>query len=394
MGSIYRRAREVEAWTGEEDENIPLVLELVKAAKEYGSIVPAGRTQLVALVNYLDWPYWRRVWVIQELALSRHTMVHCGHQEFSWTYLASVVGSVRDLIDPDAEDPLTPGLNNAENLVKFQLGAAKNEPLRFLEAMKRSFGSLSTDPRDKVFALLGLVYDSGLYVPVPNYKQSTKDVCIGITLSAVATTASLDIVPLLGCGFEGAFPSWIPNWFDLNEDSALRQIEYLQNGLPLNSLNRTCGVSRWYETAAATHLVISMKDDILLAQDVLLDEIDDFCSTREDVTRTPPPPSLKNNPYGTDLGLIQAICTCFDRIDGLHFNEAYARFFSLCFGEDRTLLDELWKIVSEFDSPDPKIRAWLHATGSLRVGHSSIGELANSYFEQLDRSKLAVHKGY
>jgi len=86
--------------------------------------------------------------------------------------------------------------------------------VRFVEALERSSKAISTDPRDKVFALLGLVHDGALYIPVPNYQQSVEDICIGITLSATITTSPIDIVPLLGCGDENTYglPSWCPSW--------------------------------------------------------------------------------------------------------------------------------------------------------------------------------------
>ena len=83
------------------------------------------------------------------------------------------------------------------NLAKFHEDAAKNKPLHFLEALRRSSAALSTEPRDKISALLGLVYDSALYISVPNYRQSLKDVCVSMTLSAISTTSSLDIIPVL-----------------------------------------------------------------------------------------------------------------------------------------------------------------------------------------------------
>jgi hypothetical protein len=58
------------------------------------------------------------------------------------------------------------------NLAKFHKDAAKNMPLKFLEAMRRNSATLPTEPRDKDFALLGLVYDSALYTPVPNGNRS------------------------------------------------------------------------------------------------------------------------------------------------------------------------------------------------------------------------------
>jgi hypothetical protein len=113
------------------------------------------------------------------------------------------------------------------NLAKFHKDAAKHRPLKFLEAMRRNSAALSTEPRDKDFALLGLVYDSALYIPVPNYRQSLKDVCVSTTLSAISTTSSVDTIPLLAPHSDRSFlPSWCPNWSGLDGSSLSRPTEY------------------------------------------------------------------------------------------------------------------------------------------------------------------------
>jgi hypothetical protein len=76
----------------------------------------------------------------------------------------------------DSSDELvvTPHVMNIWNLNKFNKDAFESKPVRFFEALQRSLDALATEPRDKVFALLGLVYDSAMYLPVPNYRQSLR----------------------------------------------------------------------------------------------------------------------------------------------------------------------------------------------------------------------------
>jgi len=98
-----------------------------------------------------------------------------------------------------------PSIANAKSLIQFHQEARINKLIHFLESLKRSFQSLSTQPRDKVFALLGLSYDSGLYLPVPDYRQSDEEICIGMTISIISTTSSLDFIVLLGSGMDNCF---------------------------------------------------------------------------------------------------------------------------------------------------------------------------------------------
>jgi hypothetical protein len=145
--------------------------------------------------------------VIQEIALSIFTTVHWGRLCFPWKLLALAVENFKNvssspLSKPDSSDRLvvTPSVLNIWNLNKFNKDAFESKLVRFFEALQRSLDALATEPRDKVFALLGLVYDSAMYLPVPNYRQSLRDISIGMAISGISTTCSLDLVPLLGCG--------------------------------------------------------------------------------------------------------------------------------------------------------------------------------------------------
>lgn len=123
---------------------------------------------------------------------------------------------------------------NAKNLIQFHEEATINKPIHLLEALKRSFEALFTQPRDKVFALLGVSYDSDLYLPAPNYRQSDAEICMGMTISVTSTTSSLDFVVMLGSGIDNMLdlPTWCPNWLNLSRKSALRSLTYLLDGAP------------------------------------------------------------------------------------------------------------------------------------------------------------------
>ncbi|KAN0119363.1 Heterokaryon incompatibility protein (HET) domain containing protein, partial [Hyaloscypha variabilis] len=194
MGSIYRRAKEVVAWTGEDFDLAIDFINRLNGLEKSKSTLPTVLNDHIreaeAFFEFLARPYWRRVWIIQELALARHVTIHCGRLETSWSALNASICKFGSWVKH-------PRITNIKNLAEFGDDAAHNRPVNFLEALGRSSAALSTEPHDKVFALLGLVYDSALYIPVPNYKQSIRDICISMTISAISTTSSLDIIPVL-----------------------------------------------------------------------------------------------------------------------------------------------------------------------------------------------------
>jgi hypothetical protein len=228
MGSIYQRAREVASWIGENTVQSRFAMNLaIKVPQSPGY----SGSEVSAVLEFFDRPYWRRVWVIQELALARHTVVHCGESNVNWPQIVTLVSrygiSCRQMLGISFPKS---GIGYMEKLLSFHQHASTFKPLSFLEALLRSSGSLSTDPRDKVFALLGLVHDSRLYIPVPNYRQSVEDICLAMTLSVIATTSRLEIIPLLGSGYnkDNKMASWIPNWVRVEQFSARQITELLE----------------------------------------------------------------------------------------------------------------------------------------------------------------------
>jgi hypothetical protein len=39
------------------------------------------------LDNFFDWPYWRRVWIIQEIAIAARVIIKCGNDLLPWENL-------------------------------------------------------------------------------------------------------------------------------------------------------------------------------------------------------------------------------------------------------------------------------------------------------------------
>jgi hypothetical protein len=126
MGSIYRRAKQVVAWIGDKfDLAIDFINHLNDLEESKPALTTAFYTGKRAFLELLAGPYWRRVWIIQELALARQVTILCGRLETSWSALNS---SIHKIANCD-EDP---DIINIRNLAKFRDDAAHNKPVNFL----------------------------------------------------------------------------------------------------------------------------------------------------------------------------------------------------------------------------------------------------------------------
>lgn len=61
MGSIYRRAKEVVAWIGEEDLDSNAAIDFIKSQEEVKSLQPLPSTNVNQIIKLVERPYWKRV---------------------------------------------------------------------------------------------------------------------------------------------------------------------------------------------------------------------------------------------------------------------------------------------------------------------------------------------
>ncbi|KAL9580805.1 MAG: hypothetical protein Q9212_004271 [Teloschistes hypoglaucus] len=187
MHRIYKDACAVVVWLGPEaDESkkgMSLIHTLSQACetakdralgdslREHPELLGKGSWR--ALSRILDRTYWNRLWILQEVALGGHqTAILCGQEAVTWQQLFSAVYTfgthntdiMFSLIDRETKEVGMPtsGLNrnriihlNDEHSV--QNGKAEEQVMCMLDLGRKS---LSTDPRDKVYGLLGMMKES------------------------------------------------------------------------------------------------------------------------------------------------------------------------------------------------------------------------------------------
>ncbi|KAH8760794.1 heterokaryon incompatibility protein-domain-containing protein [Hyaloscypha finlandica] len=166
--------------------------------------------------DFFTQAYWRRVWVIQEVAVATEVTVLCGSYEIPWDDVAAVLAMWKknpDIVPIDKRAYLK-AMHLAEFRDRFLV---KREPISLLDAMRWSYQTEATDPRDKIFALLGLCHDGATYVPVPNYKQPLEEIIADMSKTMMSFDRSLDLMCLKGTALEdqSKLPSWTPNWVNL-----------------------------------------------------------------------------------------------------------------------------------------------------------------------------------
>ncbi|EEU35470.1 uncharacterized protein NECHADRAFT_86213 [Fusarium vanettenii 77-13-4] len=182
MAKIYAKASGVIVWLGEATPDGGQALEDIR-------IAAAQRTKLSinesAIFRLLERPWFQRIWVLQEVAAARHVLIKCGPIEIDGYAFCSGLSVLN--LSYEAHPSLQPLIRSVAYLIRgaaFRPRCATNRSGRFSldicslgELVDMYHTRKATEPRDKVYALLGMSSDdpsiAGLSV---NYEISWGEV--------------------------------------------------------------------------------------------------------------------------------------------------------------------------------------------------------------------------
>jgi hypothetical protein len=179
------------------------------------------------LCNIYDAPYFQRVWVIQEVAVSSNVDVFCGSHSISWNDLMDAVGACDEFgleVHYDLSNIVHIGLiHTAQKHVRA------SGKWKILDLLVRYRSFYATDLRDKIYALLVLVDPQNLAetgIP-PDYREehTVEKVYADIAMSIFQTSKDLDLlsVPAVDNSTPShlQLPSWVPDWSKLSAIDSL-----------------------------------------------------------------------------------------------------------------------------------------------------------------------------
>lgn len=226
MTDIYSCASDVCIWLGPDEDDSGYALATVRAAhsngKPDGSSLPPKRL-VKALTGILRRQWFSRLWIIQELALASNPAgprVVTGFEEVRWNQFNDTLASARKDIDYSSEknDPDYAGfLKRMDdspvvglNLVRQHVRECGSLPL--LLALQSTQFAQATDPRDKIYGLLGLLDDAGRAGLAPNYAKGMGEVYKEATASVLRQNADklrYLTYPTIPWSATNSTPSWV-----------------------------------------------------------------------------------------------------------------------------------------------------------------------------------------
>lgn len=177
----------------------------------------------------LQRPWFRRVWILQEAALNENANFYCGSHSIS----KHVFQAGARMIIALTNEIFTHGRAISNDLPVWQTLAGTNfisrRTLHFVVKADKKFSLEtlllgitmnlgewpyeSTDPRDRVFAILGLASDSTALNVHSDYKKTCKEVYLEVAEAILSKSSTLDILyAISGPKNVKAIPSWVTDW--------------------------------------------------------------------------------------------------------------------------------------------------------------------------------------
>ncbi|KAB2099712.1 hypothetical protein AG0111_0g12040 [Alternaria gaisen] len=230
MATIYENAEQVIVWPGhngiwrEHDNNILRV-------SLNSTLTFVHDTDLPPLRSLIQQPYFTRIWPVQEIALARCCiMLLRGNNvvDIRSVFLMPHSGSKYFRTDRDKPELASLKLEYARVTTlhrqllgffqsRYNNSNASATPSRspsISEVLLQARDHQASEPRDKVFALYGMLQRLQAHLEAPNYLRPIEDIYLEASAAAIHEDQSLRVLEGLTGVSSLELPSWSPDWSD------------------------------------------------------------------------------------------------------------------------------------------------------------------------------------
>ena len=245
MKDIYQSAPTVVSWLGEKDEHAVRAAwflayahendfssEWMKKAlfEDTDNYMRASLLSLAICLTEHQRDYWSRLWITQEMAFAKGGHLQFGDfiipyflvQQFAKVFNGKLLMQL-DVLGTSIEANGGMAVQSmsavSQTIRQNEIATQVVQGTPLLELLELHRWKMASDPRDKVFGLLGLSDLSssthpGLRV---DYSRTVQEVYVGVVQALVDTTSKLDVIcdshPEASTGKgQTNLPSWTPDW--------------------------------------------------------------------------------------------------------------------------------------------------------------------------------------
>ena len=255
MGRIYRGASAVRIWLGNDTPSQPLTEALGILRNVHRLCVRFGWDLDFCFILFFDrqlwkesglpdiaddaWrsvkhliqmPWFSRTWIIQEVVLSRGAYLHSNSTSLPWTeFCIGFLVLTREmfLLRVDMVPTMSAYAQVLELILSYHKARVASTSLKLLAFLENHRVAHASDPRDKIYAFLGMheeLAGDSVYGIVPSYLSSVREVYVDVAMKIIQHAKNLDVLGMAGkrvTGMDDELPSWVPDWSKGDLTSAL-----------------------------------------------------------------------------------------------------------------------------------------------------------------------------
>lgn len=249
MRDIYMKADSVLLWLGLEDDNtkmgVQFLEEVANFCQERSSLSILEKANIMgdfsrmlgleslpqlnekgalAARAIFDRPWFKRIWVVQEVTAGQAVLVYIGRFQLPFAYLGLGASWIRESqFIATGTGAGCEGMRNAAIMWQKRFGQRESQA----SLLDDGRDLLATDPRDKVYGLLGFTALRQIEALVPAYEKSVEEVYTDTCLAVIASTCNLDMLsfaenpPCIDNSIQTAedrhlgwpgTPTWVARW--------------------------------------------------------------------------------------------------------------------------------------------------------------------------------------
>ncbi|RSL91449.1 hypothetical protein CDV31_015466 [Fusarium ambrosium] len=206
MGDIYSLASKVVIFFGTPSRYTDAAINRLSSPDMLSSAI--GDDASVGIIELMEHPYWFRGWIIQEVARCDTVVLFCGNKTIDWHLLMS-------LFDHYQFKPLLRHQRPGSMLPAHQIQAIdsfrQEHSNHLVQVLQSTRAALTTDPRDSVYAKLGLALDSHNLITEPDYSLGVEEVFKRLAAAHISRYGCLYLICLTEDSSYN-LPSWVPDW--------------------------------------------------------------------------------------------------------------------------------------------------------------------------------------
>lgn len=241
MKAIFEKAHSLIMWLGEESNEVADAVEYIRNIASLKTSEPSlsevigtelcrfgsensfldiSPSDIETVKIFFENVYWKRIWNVQEASTPNDsTVICCGSQNISWASVRLANRLLQAGIDRNTCKHLldlriiqNPKVDVLAELFEIRRDGTTSKSL--LEILVRFRDLDSTDPRDKLYSILGLASNAERVHRdlQPDYALPVSLIYTRLAATIIRLTNSLDVLGSAGLLRNHDVPSWVPDW--------------------------------------------------------------------------------------------------------------------------------------------------------------------------------------